>query len=587
MPYLEKEIDFRALFESAPGLYLVLLPDLTIVGVSDAYASATMTKRDEIVNRNLFEVFPDNPDDTTADGAFNLRASLNFVLKNKTAHTMALQKYDIRRRDGTFEVRYWSPLNKPVLNDKNEVAYIIHRVEDVTDFISIQKEQTAKDKATDELRARSQQMEIEIYTRSKEIQKLNAELEQKVAERTAMLEGVNKDVSDYKFALDESCIVAVTDQKGIIQHVNDNFCKISKYSREELIGQDHRIINSKYHSREFIRNLWVTIANGKIWRGELRNIAKDGTIYWVDTTIVPFLNDKGKPYKYLAIRADITQRKRAENRILKLNEELESKVKERTLELTRLLEREQANNEMKSRFVSIASHEFRTPLAAILSSVSLIEEYKQPEQEEKRQKHINRIISSVRNLIQILNDFLSLSQLEKGVVNAESEVFNLDEFLESLVEEMEGYVSKKNQHIKYEHTGNATIEQSKKILKNIIINLLSNASKYSHDGKEISLISSVSNGRVTITVKDHGIGIPEDAQKKLFSEFFRAENVRNIEGTGLGLSIVKKYVEFLDGNISFISKPGEGTSFTVEFPQKKAISGIPESKENISSNSFE
>src|SRR5204863_144261 len=155
-----------------------------------------------------------------------------------------------------------------------------------------------------------------------------------------------------------SSIVAITDQKGIINYVNDNFCKISKYSREELIGQDHRIINSGYHSKQFIRNIWTTIANGKVWKGEIKNRAKDGAYYWVDTTIIPFLDASGKPFQYVAIRADITERKKVESEIIALNETLEKKIQDRTVEL------EIANKEMESFSYSVA-HDLRSPVRAM------------------------------------------------------------------------------------------------------------------------------------------------------------------------------------------------------------------------------
>lgn len=562
---LKCDTEFKTIFESVPGLFLVLLPDLTIHSVTDSYANATMTDRDQIIGRYLFDVFPDNPDDANADGVSNLRASLNFVLKNKTAHSMAVQKYDIRRPDGTFEERYWSPLNKPILNSKNEIEYIIHRVEDVTSLVRLQNEQTEKDLLTNDLRNRSFEMEIEIINRSHEIQKLNEELEQKVSDRTELLKSVNKDISDYKFALDASSIVAVTDQKGIIQYVNDNFCKISKYTSDELIGKDHRIVNSGYHDKKFIRNLWVTIANGKIWKGEMRNIAKDGTIYWVDTTIVPFLNEQGKPYKYLAIRADITTRKEAEEIILKLNEDLENKVKKRTLELTNALEKVQSMNEMKSRFVSMASHEFRTPLSAILTSISLIDSYDKEDQREKRKRHIERVKSSIRNLTDILNDFLSLDKLEQGKMEITKEPFDLNKFSEDIIEEVSG-ILKPGQHIDFYFIGEKTIMQDKKILRNIFLNILSNAIKYSGEDKEIIFSIQSNNDLITIQVRDYGIGIPEEEQQNLFTKFYRARNAMYIQGTGLGLNIVKKYVELLEGSIDFVSEFGKGTTFTIFIP---------------------
>jgi signal transduction histidine kinase len=245
--------------------------------------------------------------------------------------------------------------------------------------------------------------------------------------------------------------------------------------------------------------------------------------------------------------------------------ELESKVEERTGQLTASLKREHAMNEMKSRFVSIASHEFRTPLAAISTSISLIGSYSTDEQEEKRNKHIGRIKSSIRNLTDILNDFLSLDKLEQGKVEVVKETFDLHEFAIDIVEEVNGML-KPGQQVDLSYLGEKEIEQDKKILRHVILNLLSNAIKYSGENKKIGLSIEACPERVRIDVQDRGIGIPAEEQEKLFSQFFRARNAAGIQGTGLGLNIVKRYVELLHGTISFASTPGIGTTFTVGFP---------------------
>jgi len=253
----------------------------------------------------------------------------------------------------------------------------------------------------------------------------------------------------------------------------------------------------------------------------------------------------------------------------KANASLEKKVMQRTYELTEALEREKQLNEMKSRFVSMASHEFRTPLSAVLSSISLVESYASDEQAEKRKKHIARIKSSVRNLTDILSNFLSLDKLEQGKIQTENLAFNIDEFMEDMLEEVDNMLKKKKQKIIYSSNGNGDIVQDKKILGNIMLNLLSNAAKYSPEEKDIYVDVDVKGENVIISVKDNGIGIPEEEQKNLFKNFFRANNATNIQGTGLGLSIVKKYVEVLKGNISFKSQPGNGTTFTISFPHNQ------------------
>jgi PAS domain S-box-containing protein len=330
-------------------------------------------------------------------------------------------------------------------------------------------------------------------------------------------------------------------------------------SKEDFL----RHFDSSYHfinQKERERNFEALYGKKTVQMTREQEMKKlDGTRFWAKIFVK--LNQEKSQAQTVAI--DITEAKR-------FNEELEAKVKERTLELTESLQREKDLNDLKSRFVSMASHEFRTPLSAILSSISLIELYKADEQAEKRIKHIERIRSSVSNLVGILNDFLSLEKLEQGKVEIMQETFDLHDFSEDIIEEVNGML-KPGQHINLHYDGDRVVAKDKRILKNVLLNLLSNAIKYSDENKEIGFSIEVKDGMACIKVKDEGIGIPEEEQKELFSKFFRAKNAVNIQGTGLGLNIVKKYVELLEGNISFNSKPNEGTTFTIVFPQNKSM----------------
>ncbi|HNP50154.1 MAG TPA: HAMP domain-containing sensor histidine kinase, partial [Bacteroidia bacterium] len=242
-----------------------------------------------------------------------------------------------------------------------------------------------------------------------------------------------------------------------------------------------------------------------------------------------------------------------------------TEVKNAEKEILLSLEKEKSLNEMKSKFVSIASHEFRTPLSTILSSVSLLERYQNPEDAEKRSKHIERVKSSVKNLTEILNDFLSLEKLEAGNIEAHPSTFNLIQFVEEVREELQ-VLAKPGQTIQYSHTGEIhDVVLDKQLLRNVCINLLNNAIKYSQEGKSIEFTTSVGK-EIIISVTDHGMGIPPEDQEHLFERFFRAANVTAIQGTGLGLNIVRRYVQLLNGKIEFTSEINKGTTFTIVLP---------------------
>jgi len=236
----DPQIDFQKVIESVSSIYIILSTELDILYVNEALEKASMRKREDIIGRNLFEVFPDNPADKNADGVSNLSNSLHSVIKNKKQHTMAVQKYDIQRPDGVFEVRYWSPLNIPVLNSENEIEYIIHRVEDVTEFVLIKNEQKNKDNINIGLQKKVTDMEVEIIKRSREIQELNFELENKVKERTetllkreATLEKQNKKLQNQNKELEQFTYIASHD----LQEPLRSLISFSELLEKEFIGK--------------------------------------------------------------------------------------------------------------------------------------------------------------------------------------------------------------------------------------------------------------------------------------------------------------------------------------------------------------
>lgn len=300
----------------------------------------------------------------------------------------------------------------------------------------------------------------------------------------------------------------------------------------------------------------------------------------------------GEDVYVIAFVSDITRRKEIEEAVYRqqkelaeintkiesLNYELESKVHLRTEqlqetmkelensrdELTKALSKEKELSDLKGRFVSMASHEFRTPLSTILSSASLISKYSLTEEQEKRDKHIQRIKSTVTNLTNILNEFLSIGKIEDGKIIANNTPFDLKDLITALLNEMNGLL-KAGQKISYQHTGKTEVVLDPSLLKNVFINLLSNAIKFSPENATIYFRSKVTGDKIEISVKDEGIGMSEEDKKHLFERFFRGTNVTNIQGTGLGLHIVGKYIELMDGNIRVKSELEKGTEVIITF----------------------
>lgn len=369
--------------------------------------------------------------------------------------------------------------------------------------------------------------------------------------------------------------LVVVDASGSIIMHNPRLNAMFGYGDGELIGhkvevllprtvrQRHVQHRSGYQHKPTQRSM----GQGMDLSGE----RKDGTRFPVEVSLNHFELD-GQPY-VMGLVTDITLRKHAETELERTNKELEDRVEQRTSQLRdaehnlrAALEKERELNSLKSRFVAMASHEFRTPLSTIMSSVDLIGRYTGAMEDERVDKHVARIRGKVREMTAMLNEFLSLERIEQGEVVCQPADIDVVHFSIELLEDLRS-LTKSGQTITYDHDGterNVTLDRQ--MLSNVFTNLVTNAVKYSVEGKHIHVRTSIDSGKLHITVADEGMGIPAEDQPHLFDRFFRGSNATTIQGTGLGLNLVKRYLELMHGTIAFTSRPGE-TIFHVELPQ--------------------
>ncbi|MEJ0106877.1 MAG: PAS domain S-box protein [Bacteroidota bacterium] len=676
-------INFQQLFESAPGLYLILQPDLTIVAVSDAYLKATMTKREQILGRGIFDVFPDNPDDPGATGVSNLRASLNYVLQNREVHTMAVQQYDIRRPDGNFEERYWSPLNKPLFNEKNEIAFIIHRVEDVTAFVQIKKEEARQLKLTEELRGQVQEMEMEIYKRAQEIQNVNSRLldEMQKSERSQQELKASQLMFSTIFYQSPIMNTIADAATGKYIEVNDNFARFCGFTKEEIIGKSSLELNLMPQFRKRTEMINRLKKDGYALDVLMEAIDKDGNLKWISTS-AHTVSINGRDC-FLTAMTDITERKNTEE-TLKAKEELISKQKQEIqdfidsmstlcakvttdgkllmvnkpalkatgLSMEELLntnflegnwwtynvevnarvreafakacqgipvnydenifvfgqvlpinfslipilglqnsveyivaegrdisslkqtetalqkqteELEMANKELEAFSYSV-SHDLRAPLRIMHGYTEIIISDYSDKLEDEGKRMLGIVTSNVRKMGQLIDDLLNLSRLGRKELSFQH--INMNKLVESVIEEVNISVAKRP----LMHTGHLLpVQSDNSLLRQVWINLISNAVKYSRTKEQPSIeINSMKTGNeIVYSIKDNGVGFNMKYSNKLFGVFQRLHKANEFEGTGVGLALVHRIISRLGGKVWAEAELNKGATFWFSLPERQ------------------
>ena len=535
--------EYRDLFEASPGNYLVLSPDLTIVGVTNAYLQATMTRRDEILGRGLFDVFPDNPNDPHASGVRNLKASLERVLARKRPDRMALQKYDIRRPESEgdgFEERYWSPLNTPVLSATGEVRYIIHWVEDVTEFVRL-KQEMERDQAHvgEELRARAGRIDAEAFLQIEAV-----ETSRKLSESERR----------YRFLANAvPQLVWTAGPGGKLDYVNDRWIAFTGLTREQLLGEGwQQVVHPE--DRERLAAAWAEAVARKTdqFQEEHRLRHHDGAWRSVLTTAVPYPDGTREIAKWFGTTTDIHERVTAGEQM-----------------------RQAQRLHAVGKLAGGMAHEVNNMMSAVLGFGDLVLGGMMPNDPNRRD--VEEMVKAGRRAAEVTRQLLAFSrqQVLKPVV------MDLNDVVSDLVPALERLLGADRRLEVLPNRRAIRIRADRGQMDQVLVNLISNARDATPSGGLVMikidttmvdeallarhLESELPTGRYArIAVSDNGIGMPSEVVARVFEPFFTTKAVGR--GTGLGLSMVYGIVKQSDGFMNVDSTPEHGTTFTVHLP---------------------
>jgi len=573
MPPVAPVLDYQELFENTPNAYLVVTPDLTIVAVNEAYLRAVKAVRESLLGRYIFDVFPDNPSDPGATGVRNLRASLERVLATRAPDIMAVQKYDIRTREtGDFEERFWSPRNMPVLTAEGQVRFIVHHVEDVTEFVRLSRQREREWEVNAELRSRNARMEAEIHQSGLELQALNVDLlaaNEALARRIQVSEQAERAVRE-KEELLRAVIssltegVTVQDARGVLWLANETAERLFGLSQPELQGRDSfdprwgavyldgTPMPAEQHPP------MVALHTGSRQVDRVMGIQQpDGTRVWLSVNAQPLFEPDGRTLSGVASSFfDITERIR--------NEE----------ERARLLREAQEAVQVRDEFLSIASHELRTPLTPLnLKLHSLLRAAESapggavPAARVAADVHVAQ--RQVRKLADLIRDLLDVSRLAHGKLSLNLEDVDLAALTREVTAGFAPEAERAGCAVEVHAAGAVVGHWDRLRLEQVITNLLTNALKYGA-GQPIRVDVRAEGEGAVLEVRDGGIGIEAEHLARIFGKFERAVSERHYGGLGLGLYISLQVVQAMGGTLHVESQPGQGATFSVHLPLRGA-----------------